>query len=111
MKTALVLTIRSDSWLIPGATPTDAGKLLGLLGKAVRVCYDYERENNQEIWRVKDDSDFPGYNQANAKVEMVPLSRVRMPKPSQDEPALARKAKPVQGISASPVLRLEGGSK
>ena len=88
MKTALVLTINNDHWLIPGGTPTDAGKLLGLLSGAVRVDQVYRHDRtNQETWEVKLYPEHPEYGFTNAKVEIVAMSKVRMPTATQEEPA------------------------
>ena len=81
-----------------------------VLSGAVRVDQVYRHDRtNQETWEVKLYPEHPEYGFTNAKVEIVAMSKVRMPTATQEEPARARKAKPVQGISGSPLLRLEGG--
>ena len=106
MKTALILTIDGNHWLIPQATTTDAGRLLALFGNAIQVREDYQSIKRK--WKPYDYG--MGICHASPQVAMVDARDVSLtPDATQEHTARSNRAKPVQAISSTPILRLEGG--
>lgn len=109
MKTSLIATINGQHWLIPRATTTDAGTLLKLFGEAIQVTSEHERESGQyrKVWKPYDFGH--GIIKADPEIAMVKAADIRLPAPAKDDTTRSNRAKPVQALTSTPILRLEGG--